>query len=171
MGAVSISETSVNYQTARGNIPEDSHLCTGRRGNLKSHELWKVYPWSRERVSMRRDGAFAPVVVPTLSIERDVCRPAGCGATRLCTCCYFYQLRPDQAPSASPKLAITLRPLWADQRKFIMLFGGNMSQGERRLAVFATSSYHFAFERPRFVFLAGFLTFYSTSDKYELETW
>jgi hypothetical protein len=37
--AGSISETSVNfYQTTRRNIPEDSHLRTHRRGNLKSHQ-------------------------------------------------------------------------------------------------------------------------------------
>jgi hypothetical protein len=31
-------ETSVNvYQTTRRNNPEDSHLCTHRRENLKSH--------------------------------------------------------------------------------------------------------------------------------------
>jgi hypothetical protein len=40
MEAVSTSETSVNfYQTARRNIPEDSHLHTRRRENLKSHQL------------------------------------------------------------------------------------------------------------------------------------
>jgi hypothetical protein len=34
------SETSVNvYQTTRRNIPEDSHLHTRRRENLKSHLL------------------------------------------------------------------------------------------------------------------------------------
>jgi hypothetical protein len=33
----STSETSVNYQTARYNNPEDSHLHTNRRENLKSH--------------------------------------------------------------------------------------------------------------------------------------
>jgi hypothetical protein len=36
--AVCTSETSVNfYQTTRRNIPEDSHLYTRRRENLKSH--------------------------------------------------------------------------------------------------------------------------------------
>jgi hypothetical protein len=35
--AGSTSETSVNfYQTTRRNIPEDRHLHTRRRGNLKS---------------------------------------------------------------------------------------------------------------------------------------
>jgi hypothetical protein len=35
--AVSTSETSVNFhQTARRNNPEDNHLHTGRRENLKS---------------------------------------------------------------------------------------------------------------------------------------
>jgi hypothetical protein len=34
------SETSVNvYQTTRCNIPEDSHLHTRRRENLKSHQV------------------------------------------------------------------------------------------------------------------------------------
>jgi hypothetical protein len=38
MEAVSTSKTSVNiYQTARRNIPEDSHLHNLRRENLKSH--------------------------------------------------------------------------------------------------------------------------------------
>jgi hypothetical protein len=38
MEAASTSETSVNfYQTTRRNIPEDSHLHTRHRENLKSH--------------------------------------------------------------------------------------------------------------------------------------
>jgi hypothetical protein len=38
MKAASTSETSVNfYQTTRRNNPEDSHLHTRRRENLKSH--------------------------------------------------------------------------------------------------------------------------------------
>jgi hypothetical protein len=38
MGAASTSETSINiYQTTRHNIPDDSHLRTCRRENLKSH--------------------------------------------------------------------------------------------------------------------------------------
>jgi hypothetical protein len=38
MEAVSASETSVStYQTKQRNIPEDSHLHTRRRKNLKSH--------------------------------------------------------------------------------------------------------------------------------------
>jgi hypothetical protein len=38
MEAASTSETSVNfYQTTRRNNPEDSHLHTRRRENLKSH--------------------------------------------------------------------------------------------------------------------------------------
>jgi hypothetical protein len=41
MRAISTSEMSVNfYQTARRNIPEDSHLHTHRRENLKSS--WKL---------------------------------------------------------------------------------------------------------------------------------
>jgi hypothetical protein len=40
MEAVSRFETSVNfYQTTRRNIPEDSHLHTRRRENLKSHHV------------------------------------------------------------------------------------------------------------------------------------
>jgi hypothetical protein len=38
MGAANTSETSINfYQTTRRNIPEDSHLHTCRREDLKSH--------------------------------------------------------------------------------------------------------------------------------------
>jgi hypothetical protein len=38
MEAANTSETSVNiYQTTRCNIPEDSHLHSRRRENLKSH--------------------------------------------------------------------------------------------------------------------------------------
>jgi hypothetical protein len=38
MEAASISETSINfYQTTRRNNPEDSHLHTRRRENMKSH--------------------------------------------------------------------------------------------------------------------------------------
>jgi hypothetical protein len=38
MEAVSTSETSVNfYQTIQRNIPEDNHLHTRRRENLRSH--------------------------------------------------------------------------------------------------------------------------------------
>jgi hypothetical protein len=43
MGGVSTSETSANfYQTTRRSIPEDSHLHTRRRENLKSHDIIKV---------------------------------------------------------------------------------------------------------------------------------
>jgi hypothetical protein len=35
--AASTSETSVNYQTTLRNDPEDSHLHTRRRENLKSY--------------------------------------------------------------------------------------------------------------------------------------
>jgi hypothetical protein len=39
MMAVSTSETPVNfYQTTQRNIPENSHLHTHRRENLKSHQ-------------------------------------------------------------------------------------------------------------------------------------
>jgi hypothetical protein len=38
MEAARASETSVNfYQTTRRYNPEDSHLCTHRRDNLKSY--------------------------------------------------------------------------------------------------------------------------------------
>jgi hypothetical protein len=41
MAAVSISEMLVNfYETTRRNIPEDSHLHSRRRENLKSHQLY-----------------------------------------------------------------------------------------------------------------------------------
>jgi hypothetical protein len=40
VAAVSTSEMSVNiYQTTRPNIPEDSHLHSRRRENLKSHSI------------------------------------------------------------------------------------------------------------------------------------
>jgi hypothetical protein len=43
MEAASTSETPVNfYQTARRNNPEDSHLHTHRRENLKSHVPYKL---------------------------------------------------------------------------------------------------------------------------------
>jgi hypothetical protein len=43
MEAISTPETSVSiYQTARRNIPEDSHLHTRRRENLKSHNLFHL---------------------------------------------------------------------------------------------------------------------------------
>jgi hypothetical protein len=41
MEAASTSETSVNfYRATRRNNPEDSHLHTRRRENLKSHTVW-----------------------------------------------------------------------------------------------------------------------------------
>jgi hypothetical protein len=41
MEAASTSETSVNfYQTTRRNSPDDSHLHTRRRENLKSHHIF-----------------------------------------------------------------------------------------------------------------------------------
>jgi hypothetical protein len=44
MEAVSTSETLVSvYQTTRRNIPEDSHLHTRRRENLKSHLVYNLY--------------------------------------------------------------------------------------------------------------------------------
>jgi hypothetical protein len=49
--AMSTSETSVNlYQTTRRNIPEDSHLHTRRRENLKSqfHPELYSYLWKKE---------------------------------------------------------------------------------------------------------------------------
>jgi hypothetical protein len=45
MKAASISETSVNFhQTTRCNNPEDSHLHTRRRENLKYHSLLFISP-------------------------------------------------------------------------------------------------------------------------------
>jgi hypothetical protein len=50
MEATSTSETSVNfYQTIRRNIPEDSHLHTRRRENLKSHLFSFQSQWPRSR--------------------------------------------------------------------------------------------------------------------------
>jgi hypothetical protein len=38
-----VMETSVSfYQTTRSNIPEDSHLDTHRRDNLKSQLKWHI---------------------------------------------------------------------------------------------------------------------------------
>jgi hypothetical protein len=43
MEAASASETSINYYlTTRRNNPEDSHLHTRRRENLKSHVFLKI---------------------------------------------------------------------------------------------------------------------------------
>jgi hypothetical protein len=43
MAAASTSETSVNFfQTTQRKNPEDSHLYTRRRENLKSHELTQI---------------------------------------------------------------------------------------------------------------------------------
>jgi hypothetical protein len=44
MVAVSTSEASVNmYQTRRRGIPEDSHLCTCVRDNLKSQSILVIF--------------------------------------------------------------------------------------------------------------------------------
>jgi hypothetical protein len=49
MEAASTSETSVKfYQTARHNNPEDSHLHTRNRKNLKSHMLSSDYAQDSE---------------------------------------------------------------------------------------------------------------------------
>jgi hypothetical protein len=63
MEAVSTSETSVNlYETTRRDIPEDSHLHTRRRENLKSHKehVWKTYtaPEYAFRLSVVEDTEF-----------------------------------------------------------------------------------------------------------------
>jgi hypothetical protein len=47
------SETSVNfYQTTRRNVPEDSHLLTRRRENLKSHliltSVQEIWPTAKD---------------------------------------------------------------------------------------------------------------------------
>jgi hypothetical protein len=53
MEAASTSETSVNfYQTTRRNIPEDNHLHTRRRENLKSHQYLKKVVKHVERISL-----------------------------------------------------------------------------------------------------------------------
>jgi hypothetical protein len=43
MEAASTSETSINFCQTRRNIPEDSHLHTRHRENLKSHFVLKMY--------------------------------------------------------------------------------------------------------------------------------
>jgi hypothetical protein len=44
MEAISTSEMSVSmYQTTRRNIPEDSHVHTRRRENLKYHLVWNSF--------------------------------------------------------------------------------------------------------------------------------
>jgi hypothetical protein len=51
MAAASTSETSVNiFQTTRRNDPEDSHLHTRRRENLKSHPQ-SIFSFTFEIVS------------------------------------------------------------------------------------------------------------------------
>jgi hypothetical protein len=57
MEAASTSETLINfYQTTRRYNPEDSHLRTRRRENLKSYEDWpSIGPYfleGRDRISM-----------------------------------------------------------------------------------------------------------------------
>jgi hypothetical protein len=50
MEAASTSETSVNfYQTTRRYNPEDSHLHTRRRENLKSHIFSPANFWRRAK--------------------------------------------------------------------------------------------------------------------------
>jgi hypothetical protein len=57
MEAASTSETSVNfYETTRRNIPEDSHLHTRRRKNLKS--LMKRLVCFEQMCSNTLHGAF-----------------------------------------------------------------------------------------------------------------
>jgi hypothetical protein len=60
MEAASTSETSVNYQTTRHNIPEDSHLHTCRHENLKSRvnnfsHLWTTFLGSLVASIQRED--------------------------------------------------------------------------------------------------------------------
>jgi hypothetical protein len=66
--AVSTSETSVNfYQTTRCNIPEDRHLLTRRRENLKSRSSlwwWRQYsPLKRRSISTELHGATSQKTV------------------------------------------------------------------------------------------------------------
>jgi hypothetical protein len=55
MEAASTSETSVNfYQITRHNNPEDSHLHTRRRENLKSHKvLRRIFGRTTEGVTRK----------------------------------------------------------------------------------------------------------------------
>jgi hypothetical protein len=54
MEAVSAFETSVSfYETTRRNIPEDSHLHTRRRENLKSLNVYVVFPIAPENITAR----------------------------------------------------------------------------------------------------------------------
>jgi hypothetical protein len=56
MEAASTSETLVNfYQTTRRNNPEDSHLRTRRRENLKSHGRVKVHGNITESLNGKRE--------------------------------------------------------------------------------------------------------------------
>jgi hypothetical protein len=55
MEAVSSSETSVNiYQTTRRDFPEDSHLHTRRRENLKSHLIYTVIVRGKTKLIFRQ---------------------------------------------------------------------------------------------------------------------
>jgi hypothetical protein len=55
MEAVRTSETSVNfYQSTRRNIPEEIHLHTRRRENLKSRKLVDSVPFAYSRISISR---------------------------------------------------------------------------------------------------------------------
>jgi hypothetical protein len=71
MEAASTFETSVNfYQTTRRNNPEDSHLCTRRRENLKSHggrEIrYALFTFALVCTHLKNQTAFTP-------------KPAKCG--------------------------------------------------------------------------------------------
>jgi hypothetical protein len=53
MESGSTSEMSVNvYQTTQHNIPEDSHLHTRRRENVKSHQVSWFVVFSLERITV-----------------------------------------------------------------------------------------------------------------------
>jgi hypothetical protein len=57
MEAASTSETSANfYQTARRNNPEDSHLRTRRRENLKSHLTNKYSRTPKQKMCLLHNG-------------------------------------------------------------------------------------------------------------------
>jgi hypothetical protein len=74
--AASTSETSVNfYQTTRRNNPEDSHLHTCRRENLKSHNMNYLGKEARkkkvETFSLKITVKFQIILCPALLT--DVC--------------------------------------------------------------------------------------------------
>jgi hypothetical protein len=73
MEAVKPSETSVSfYQTARRDIPEDSHLHTRRRENLKSHQLYHCSTQKRF-IPVNFDGSYDRIVVTCQLALSNLC--------------------------------------------------------------------------------------------------